>query len=234
MLQIQCFIDCFSHVKIAFLPKNTTSKLQPLPTSIIKNFKVFNRKQLLQYLVARIKPGYKESDVMSNVNLLKSIEWVMENWRKIIIKEQNTNCFAEFGFNEDTLEFFIDDDADAEFAGLQNHRLRKNCLYSELFWSAFPRIRTRITPNTDTFHLVVSEICLPSQWSTPTKIKHGWYTCYRLEGGHEGKSDLLRDLKWRCGRRGSWSRWWFWYWTTRVENTIKSRYLIYCRWSEQF
>ena len=171
---------------------------------------------------------------MSNVNLLKSIEWVMENWRKIIIKEQNTNCFAEFGFNEDTLEFFIDDDADAEFAGLQNHRLRKNCLYSELFWSAFPRIRTRITPNTDTFHLVVSEICLPSQWSTPTKIKYGWYTCYRLEGGHEGKSDLLRDLKWRCGRRGSWSRWWFWYWTTRVENTIKSRYLIYCRWSEQF
>ena len=28
--------------------------------------------------------------------------------------------------------------------------------YSELFWSAFPRIRTRITPNTDTFYAMVS------------------------------------------------------------------------------
>ena len=30
--------------------------------------------------------------------------------------------------------------------------LRKKCPYSELFWSVFSRIRTRITPNTDTFH----------------------------------------------------------------------------------
>ena len=195
MLQIQCFVDYFSHVKIVFLRNNTTSKLQPLATSVIKNFKVFNRKQLLQYLLARIKPGCKESDVMSNVNLLKSIAWVMKNWRKIKIKEQNVNCFAEFGFNEATLELFIDDDADAEFAGLQNHTLRKKSLYSELFWSAFSRIRNRITPNTDTFYLVISEICLLNQWSTPTKIKHGRYTYYRLEGGPEGKSDLLRDLK---------------------------------------
>ena len=33
--------------------------------------------------------------------------------------------------------------------------LRKNCPYSELFWSAFSRIRTRISPNTDTFHSVM-------------------------------------------------------------------------------
>ena len=32
--------------------------------------------------------------------------------------------------------------------------LRKKCPYSEFFWSAFSRIRTRITPNTDTFHAV--------------------------------------------------------------------------------
>ena len=29
--------------------------------------------------------------------------------------------------------------------------LREKCPYSELFWSAFSRIRTRITPNTDNF-----------------------------------------------------------------------------------
>ena len=53
------FINCFSHVKIVFLPKNTTSKLQPLDAGIIKNFKVFYRKQLLQHVLARIKPGCK-------------------------------------------------------------------------------------------------------------------------------------------------------------------------------
>ena len=32
--------------------------------------------------------------------------------------------------------------------------LRKKCPYSELFWSIFSRIRSRITPNMDTFHAV--------------------------------------------------------------------------------
>ena len=32
--------------------------------------------------------------------------------------------------------------------------LRKKYPYSKLFWSAFSRIRTRISPNTDTFHAV--------------------------------------------------------------------------------
>ena len=74
----ESFIDCFSHVKIVFLPKNTTSKLQPLDAGIIKNFRVFYRKRLLQHVLTRIKPGSKASDVISNVNLLKSIGWVMD------------------------------------------------------------------------------------------------------------------------------------------------------------
>ena len=32
--------------------------------------------------------------------------------------------------------------------------LRKKCPYFELLWSSFSRIRTRIAPNTDTFHAV--------------------------------------------------------------------------------
>ena len=34
--------------------------------------------------------------------------------------------------------------------------LRKKCPYSELFWSAFSRIRTKITRNTVTFHSVMN------------------------------------------------------------------------------
>ena len=116
----ESFSDCFSHVEIAFLPKNTTSKLQPLDVGITKNFKVFYRKQLLQHVLARIKPGSTASDVISSVNLLKSIGWVMDAWRKIK-KETIVNCFSKCGFNEATLELFIDDDADAEFAELQDY-----------------------------------------------------------------------------------------------------------------
>ena len=32
--------------------------------------------------------------------------------------------------------------------------LRKKCPYSELFWSVFSRIRSKIAPNMDTFHAV--------------------------------------------------------------------------------
>ena len=67
----EAFSDCFSHVQIVFLPRNTTSKLQPLDAGIIKNFKVFYRKQLLQHVLARIKPGSKASDVISSVDLLR-------------------------------------------------------------------------------------------------------------------------------------------------------------------
>ena len=45
----------------------------------------------------------------------------------------------------------------------KNHSLREKCPYSELFWSVFSRIRTkygkirtRITPNTDTFYAVIA------------------------------------------------------------------------------
>ena len=76
--------------------------------------------QLLQHVQARTKPGSKASDVISSVDLLKSIGWVMDAWRKVK-KEAIVNCFSKCGFNEATLELFIDDDADAEFAELQNY-----------------------------------------------------------------------------------------------------------------
>ena len=94
--------------------------MQPLDAGIIKNFKVFYRKQLLQHVLARIKPGSKASDVISSVDLLKYIGWVIDAWRKVK-KEIIVNCFSKCGFNEANLELFINDDADAEFAELQNY-----------------------------------------------------------------------------------------------------------------
>ena len=42
----------------------------------------------------------------------------MDAWRKVK-KETIVNCFSKSGFKEANLQLFIDDDADAEFAGLQ-------------------------------------------------------------------------------------------------------------------
>ena len=52
----------YSNIKILFLPPNTTSKLQPLDLGIIQNFKVYYRKSLLQFVVAKIDEFQKATD----------------------------------------------------------------------------------------------------------------------------------------------------------------------------
>ena len=47
-------IDSFSQIKIIFLPKSTTVRLQPLDAWIIQNFKVQYRKRPVKYVLARI------------------------------------------------------------------------------------------------------------------------------------------------------------------------------------
>ena len=58
--------------------------------------------------------------MISSVDLLKSFGWVMGAWRKVK-KETIANCLSKCGFNEATLELFIDDDTDAEYAELQSY-----------------------------------------------------------------------------------------------------------------
>ena len=58
--------------------------------------------------------------MITTVDLLKCIGWVMDAWKRVK-KEIIENYFFKCGFSEATLELFIDHDADAEFAKLQNY-----------------------------------------------------------------------------------------------------------------
>ena len=80
------------------------------------------------------------------------------------------NCFSKCAFNEANLELFIDDDADAEFAGLQSYIFE-------------------ISPNST---LILLTLTLPRQICSNIS-KHGRYTFYKLERGNEGKRNSLRD-----------------------------------------
>lgn len=47
-------VDKFSNIKVIFLPKNTTSHLQPLDVGIIKNFQVHHQKLIAKHARAEI------------------------------------------------------------------------------------------------------------------------------------------------------------------------------------
>ena len=89
-------IDLFSQEKIIFLPKNTTSTLQPLDAGVIQNFKVKYRKRLVKYVLARINEYSSATQIIKVVNILMAIRWAQEAWKELTgttIK----NCFQKCG-----------------------------------------------------------------------------------------------------------------------------------------
>ena len=110
----------YSNIKVTatatFLPKNTTSRLQPLDAGIIKNFKVKYRKKLLRHVISRITNDLMASDIAKEVDILQAITWLAAAWNEVTEKTIR-NCFAKCGILEQTAE---NDDAelDGEFAEL--------------------------------------------------------------------------------------------------------------------
>ena len=109
--------DKFSNIKIAFLPKNTTSRLQPLDAGIIRNFKVKYRKSLVKYVLSRINDNAFAAEVVQDVNILMAIRWVQRAWKDVTpltVKRYFEKC----GFREGDDELMEDVDVDEEFSAL--------------------------------------------------------------------------------------------------------------------
>ena len=88
----------FSNIKIAFPPKNTTSRLRPLDAGIIKNFKVHYRKLIVKHALAMINGSLLvASQITISIDLLTSIRWVKQAWDGVK-SDTITNGFKHCGF----------------------------------------------------------------------------------------------------------------------------------------
>ena len=86
------------NIKLEFLPKNTTTRLQPCDAGIIKNFKHEYRKLLIRYILARIDSVNRTAtEITKDVTILKVIEWIQTSWADV---RGNTirNYFEMCGF----------------------------------------------------------------------------------------------------------------------------------------
>ena len=86
-----------TNIKLVFLPKNTTSRLQPLDAGIIRAFKLKYRKLLIKYVISRVDENMRAPDIIKTVDILKVIGWVKSAWEEVT-PDTIKHCFEECGF----------------------------------------------------------------------------------------------------------------------------------------
>ena len=89
----------YCNIKVVFLPKNTTSRLQPLDAGIIRNFKLKYRKKFLKFVISRINDNVKATDIIQEVDVLKAIYWI-KSARGEVSQETIVNCFKKYEFRK--------------------------------------------------------------------------------------------------------------------------------------
>jgi len=95
--------DKFSNISVVFLPANTTSKLQPLDLGVIMNFKVYYRKLLMQFVLARIEKCSSATEVAKSVAILRAIRWIAQKWDSVY-PEVVQKCFRNAGILDKDLK----------------------------------------------------------------------------------------------------------------------------------
>ena len=72
------------NIKLEFLPKNTTSRLQPCNAGIIKNFKHIYRKLFIRYILTCIDSVNRTAtEIIKDVSILNVIEWIQTSWADV-------------------------------------------------------------------------------------------------------------------------------------------------------
>ena len=74
-------VDGLLNVKILWLPPNTTSHWQPLDQGIIASFKLYYRRQWVEYIIRMLN---SDKDPNKTVTLLKAIQWTRIAWNDYV------------------------------------------------------------------------------------------------------------------------------------------------------
>lgn len=109
--------DQFSHIKVVFLPKNTTSRLQPLDAGIIQSFKIKYRKKLVKHVLARINDDHSATDIVKSVSILQAIRWLQQSWKEVASLTIK-NCFEKCGIVKLSEKLTELEENDLEFEAL--------------------------------------------------------------------------------------------------------------------
>ena len=84
------------NTRVEFLPTNTTSKFQPLDQGIIRNLKLYYRRQWLEFIMeVTLK---QKKDPWDIINLLDIIRWIIHTQRHQVKEETITNCWRHIIF----------------------------------------------------------------------------------------------------------------------------------------
>lgn len=89
----------FSHIKIQFLPPNTTSEIQPMDMGVIKTLKGHYRKLVNRRIIAQLDSDQtkKAVDAIKQITLCDALHMLNEAWNEV--KESTLkNCFSKAGF----------------------------------------------------------------------------------------------------------------------------------------
>ena len=81
-----------SNIRIAWLPKNSTSRFQPLDQGIIQSFKSNYRRQWLGYMLGCYE---REENPLKSMNLHLAIRWIVRSWNHYVSNTTIYNCFRK-------------------------------------------------------------------------------------------------------------------------------------------
>jgi len=102
-------IDCINlrHIKVIFLPANTTSIIQPCDQGIIRTFKAYYRSAIRGKVLALIDNGLHDAscslqpnDIAKKITILDDIHLAKKAWNKVSVKTIQ-NCFRHCGIKTD-------------------------------------------------------------------------------------------------------------------------------------
>ncbi|XP_065837904.1 tigger transposable element-derived protein 6-like [Oscarella lobularis] len=123
-----------TNITLIYLPKNSTSRLQPLDAGIIKNFKVKYRQLLLKHVLALIdSTDSSASSISKQVDVLTATRWAKNAWS--LVKDSTiVNCFKHCGVPPSDVE------TDDPFADLVDEETEQLASLQELVCRTDPTV----------------------------------------------------------------------------------------------